>query len=83
MQPSEQVVEPLTQLRVPRPFHVLPVACVTRHDLEMEVEHILLSFRPRATYDLQMLDTQVTTIQVYDVLQCRRHPEEVGLWNLK
>ncbi len=83
MQPSEEVVEPLTHLRVARPFHLLPVARVTRDDVEMEVEHILLSFRPRATYDLQVPDPQVTAVKVYDVLQCRHHPDEVRLWNLK
>jgi hypothetical protein len=30
-----------------------------------------------------MLDPQVTAVKVYDVLQCRHHPEEVRLWNLK
>jgi hypothetical protein len=68
VQPSEEVVEPLTHLRVPRPFHLLPVARVTRHDVEMEVEHVLLSFRPRAASALQMVDPQVTAVQVYDVL---------------
>jgi hypothetical protein len=83
VQPSEEVVESLAHLRVARPFHLLPVACATRDDVEMEVEHILLSFRPRATYDLQMLDPQATAVKVYDVLQCRHHPDQVRLWNLE
>lgn len=65
----EHLAEPFPHLRVQRPFHILPVACMSWDDVEVQVEDILLGLWPGTVEDLDVLDPESLAVEVHNVLK--------------
>lgn len=70
-----------------RPFYILPIARVSRDNVEMKMKYVLLGLRPRTANDLDVPNPKFFMIHIHDDFQrCHeveqlifRHGEDVSV----